>query len=748
MLNVQRVLARIVLLLFVSSIASPRAKTGKSIFTSDSILTSLGRWAWGPCYAVETKDHNAFIGNGPTFQVLDIANPSSPQIIGEYYVGASSIFDIRVRDSLAFVIADGLLILDISNLSRPQKIGFVSISGWTNRVVVVDSFAYVITYAGGMCVVDISNPSQPRLRGALVTGFERSFCLAARGRYVYVGSFEYPFFAIINANDPDHLTGNIIDIGGWALSAFTKDTLLYVGLRSQVLKVFSVANPSLPIQLGETNIDTANYYGIQSITVRGNYAYVATRLPSVYSVDISNPYAPHLSDSIHYRFPSLSEFNGLSVATLGATVLASYQSGVWLVNATQPSSLSEQAFFPTGGFATKVAMRDSLAFVASADAGLWVLDISNPNEPRSLSNLRVGGELVDVMVSDNLVFAVNQNQVTTVGLDNQSRGLWIFNVFDPGHPRVLSHYIGATIFSPNNSYVGALAKSGDLVFMTQPGSDSTFEIINATNPNNPQRLGVFRSTYLPYDVAIKDSIAYLATQASGLRIIDCHTPSSPMEIASFTTSSLWGIAIGSSFAYADRIDTFFVVDISNPRIPSVVGKFGRNYGSFSTINLFACGNFVYWAEGYLGVVDVSNPSNPREVARISSPDWGSGVAAQGNLILFAETSYGVSILRNNLVTSVGEEGGNALPVRGELYQNYPNPFNPTTTISYALSVDAQTTLKVYDILGREVTTIVDHFTRAGVYQVKLDATSFSSGVYFYRLIAGSFVATKKLLLTR
>ena len=76
-------------------------------------------------------------------------------------------------------------------------------------------------------------------------------------------------------------------------------------------------------------------------------------------------------------------------------------------------------------------------------------------------------------------------------------------------------------------------------------------------------------------------------------------------------------------------------------------------------------------------------------------------------------------------------------------QNYPNPFNPSTTIRYELPKGSIVRLSVYDILGREVTLLVNEGKNAGVYELKFDAQRLSSGVYFYRLKAGDFTQTKR-----
>ena len=83
-----------------------------------------------------------------------------------------------------------------------------------------------------------------------------------------------------------------------------------------------------------------------------------------------------------------------------------------------------------------------------------------------------------------------------------------------------------------------------------------------------------------------------------------------------------------------------------------------------------------------------------------------------------------------------------------LEQNYPNPFNPTTTITYQLPKDGAVTLKIYDILGREVKTLVNEYKPAGSYSVTFNASNLASGVYIYQLKSGDFIANKKLVLMK
>jgi hypothetical protein len=87
-----------------------------------------------------------------------------------------------------------------------------------------------------------------------------------------------------------------------------------------------------------------------------------------------------------------------------------------------------------------------------------------------------------------------------------------------------------------------------------------------------------------------------------------------------------------------------------------------------------------------------------------------------------------------------------IPKEFKLRQNYPNPFNPLTTISFDLPKRLQVSLKIYDLLGREIITLVDdEEISAGSYTRQWNAANMTSGIYFYRLQAGSFTETKKLI---
>lgn len=125
--------------------------------------------------------------------------------------------------------------------------------------------------------------------------------------------------------------------------------------------------------------------------------------------------------------------------------------------------------------------------------------------------------------------------------------------------------------------------------------------------------------------------------------------------------------------------------------------------------------------------------------------WSFAIGLNG--YLFAGT-YNSGVLKStNLITKVNNNTI-YLPSRYKLFQNYPNPFNPTTTINYSIPKASFVTIKVYDLLGKEVATLVNEVKSIGNYNVEFNASILTSGIYFYRMKAGSFVETKKLILLK
>ena len=131
------------------------------------------------------------------------------------------------------------------------------------------------------------------------------------------------------------------------------------------------------------------------------------------------------------------------------------------------------------------------------------------------------------------------------------------------------------------------------------------------------------------------------------------------------------------------------------------------------------------------------------------PNWGD--FAELGLTIYVDKDNDGTIedtLHLNNTVDVEDQGSNNIPAEYKLEQNYPNPFNPTTTIRYSIPKAGIVNLKVYNLIGEEITTLVNEDKAAGNYEVEFDASQLPSGVYLYQLNAADFVETKKMVLLK
>jgi hypothetical protein len=141
------------------------------------------------------------------------------------------------------------------------------------------------------------------------------------------------------------------------------------------------------------------------------------------------------------------------------------------------------------------------------------------------------------------------------------------------------------------------------------------------------------------------------------------------------------------------------------------------------------------------VVDVVNETNSNPFT-LTAPGPGTYTINAGHKSPQRWDSTSVTII----LTDLGENTFN--PSEFKLYDNYPNPFNPSTMIRYSIPEASFTTLRVYDALGNEVSSLVNETKPAGTYEVDFNALNLSSGIYYYTLQSGSFTSTKKMILTK
>ncbi|MFQ6003281.1 MAG: T9SS type A sorting domain-containing protein, partial [Candidatus Zixiibacteriota bacterium] len=241
---------------------------------------------------------------------------------------------------------------------------------------------------------------------------------------------------------------------------------------------------------------------------------------------------------------------------------------------------------------------------------------------------------------------------------------------------------------------------------------SGLQIINVSDPANPDSVGSYDTPGNAYGVFVQDSLAYVADYGSGLQIINVSDPANPDSVGSYDTPA-------------------------NAR------------------DVFVRDSLAYVADdwGGLQIINVSSPASPDSIGSYNTPGDAYGLFVQGKYVYVADR-YSLIILETPYVTDVREiDEGETSPSDFVLFQNYPNPFNPTTNIEFLLPRSDQVKIEIFNILGQKVRTLVDQHLKAGHKLVDWDGKDdsgeqVSSGIYFYSIKTDEFSQTRKMVLLR
>lgn len=161
-------------------------------------------------------------------------------------------------------------------------------------------------------------------------------------------------------------------------------------------------------------------------------------------------------------------------------------------------------------------------------------------------------------------------------------------------------------------------------------------------------------------------------------------------------------------------------------------------GNLSSVNISRAGNNNFYMAGRIG-------------ASISGNTRNSIIGINSGFNKFKRAAIAGMNNENPSLTelNVDKENIKNNPIEFRLFENYPNPFNPTTTIRFNIPMTTNVSIKVYDIRGQEITTLVNQrYFEVGSYTVNFDASNLSSGIYLYRIIAGSYQSVKKMMLLK
>lgn len=501
---------------------------------------------------------------------------------------------------------------------------------------------------------------------------------------------------------------------------------------------------------------------ITQMAVAGRYLFVGTGNQGLYrSADMGATWTP----------VNIGRKDILALGVCGSTLLASYSSGIDYNIIRSLDNGDHWTSVETGS--TLLYVYTIISFGGNAFIGTPHGVFRSTNNGASWANKSMG--LLPELI------ALDVNIVAPVGTDLfiGTNGSGVLSSWDDG--RHWTHQSNNLGTSPINMLVSSgstlyAGNSDGLFFTTDRGMTwksipmfKSKKVMDVAFGENAifvaaDTAGVYRSTdqgvnWMPVNVGLAGTRAqalfidggtvYLGTNA-GIFISKDNGLNWVPKNTGLTNLNVHDIAIGNQKLYAATDQWVF---ISKDDGASWESTTNRPYSGLTVNHIVMAGGNVY-AAGWYGVYCLSFDEKTWTSISSNLPKYSSGFdvirvfdVKAANQALYIATWYGVWKRPLSEVTAI-ETITPMLPVHFGLDQNFPNPFNPTTTIQFSIATKSFVSLQLFDVMGREVATLVSETLSAGNYHRQWNASGYPSGVYFYRLRAGRFEETRRLIVVK
>jgi len=347
----------------------------------------------------------------------------------------------------------------------------------------------------------------------------------------------------------------------------------------------------------------------------------------------------------------------------------------------------------------------------SSGTQVWIASYDGPS---------TGGNNPEVIINDRfgnvLVAGSSDSDFLTLKYNSDGVQQWVTTYNGPSNQ---SDYIRAMKTDFNgNVIVTGVSYSSSPDWMTIKYDPNGNEIWSVRNQRSGETYDFARDVYI-------DNTGNVYVTGSQSDVIKLGSYMKTYKYSSSNGAVMW----------SKSFDTFYSeygANIVGDGLSNVIVLYaGVNYNNFRVFKYSSSGQLI-WSENLTGIESFSS---------VISDDKGNFFVTGG-----AEANF-VTMKYNEIITGIYSIG-NEFPYAFLLDQNFPNPFNPKTIINYQLSMFNYASLKVYDVLGNEAAALVNEKQSAGSYSVEFDGSGFASGVYFYKLEAGEFTETKRMVLLK
>ncbi len=538
----------------------------------------------------------AYLAMGPRGVEIYTVSGSLPVFVGRYKSYFSNVNKVAVVANYAYLanMETGLEILDISDPANPILVASYDTPGSAYDVVLRGNYAYVADGSAGLLIFDISIPAKPVLRGAYDTpGTATS--LSATSQYAFIADGASGL-AIVNIDDPTAptLKGTYTPTSSVITNTLpVSQSYVYATNQNLGLLVINITDPANPTL--QTALDTTGQ--ALSVSMTGNYGFVADGTSGIMMYNISDPAAP-------------TELGGYDTdgTALGVAAFSDYgfvadlYGGLQILSIAQPTSITSVGALKTLSYPRAIAIDGNYAWIADIENGITAVNIATPTVPSLVYQVAtqkpfyaISGSATDIVVSGTKAYVAANGG-----------GLQVYDISVPA----MIVPVGTFTEIPSTHY--ALTVSGSYAYIATREYGLT--IANISNPAAITKTATYNTNGTALRVALKTTYAYIADDTNGLVVVNVSTPATPTLAGSYATKPAKDIAIGGNYAYiAGGTEGLVIVDITTPTAPTLVSQTSLPVAGLSAESIALKDHYAYvGAVGGCGlwVYDIAVPATP------------------------------------------------------------------------------------------------------------------------------------------
>jgi hypothetical protein len=710
-------------------------------------------------------------------RVVDISDPLNPHTIGSIETGNWAL-EVDVEENYAYVLKQvhenhySLHAVDISDPTSPTSAGVFDWTDYTSDFCVVGGHAYIAAEEG-LHILDVSDPGSISEVCFLDGIGQNSVDVQVIGNYAYITNSDSGLVVldVSTPSQPVQTSNYDLYFPSWLSVSSLK---VYVINDYQSLAIIDVADPFSPSLAGSYRAPGL----IIDLSVENGLACLATtNSGGLRLVDVNDPLIPQEIGNLGAPGHVEAIFREDDLV-----YLVGPDFGMQVIDISDPANPIEVSQCDDPEDATDILISGNYAYVADGHYDLRVMDVSNPATPFQLALISTSGRANGLAIQGELLFLAKVSA---------SGGLSIFSLVNPALPEEIG-----TIDIYNARKV---AVDGNLAFVA---ADGGLFIVDVSDPSSPTEIGYYDSPDQAADVSLFSDYAFIADEYSGLRIIDISDPTDPIETGFYDLpSQALSVEVVDNFAYVAAIFSFYILDCSAAAPPPLIdielvaadqlvlprgGNF--EYQATVTSNLPSPYNVDIWTyvnlpngDPYGPIWRIDNlPFTPNTMIHadaigqsIPNDAYLGSYTFHMNAGQFPHTVVGEDQFTFEVVEATGrvdpfdqpwmawgyetafnvtenaDNHSSFVPTEYAFSEAYPNPFNSTTMVRISLPQAVDLKVTVFNTLGQEVGRLVEGRVSAGIHDVPLDASTWSSGIYFIRAhVSGRLDATQKIVLIK